>query len=105
DDDVRAETGELRDLDYVPRSGDDMDFGIELPGNAYHPPRRRWIGNRDDKQAGALDAEGAENFLARGVAIKHRLPLRARLAHGLRVQLDDEIRCVDGPQRRREIAA
>jgi hypothetical protein len=70
-----------------------------------HPPGCRGVGDRDHEHARALDPQRVENLVPGRVAVKSGLPCRTRLTDGLRIQLDDEIGGVDGPQGRGEVAA
>src|SRR5437660_7075711 len=67
--------------------------------------RRRGVGDRGDEHAGPLDPQRAQDLLPRRVAVEGRLSVGPRLAHRLRVQLDDEVGCRDGPERGRKVAA
>ena len=82
-----------------------MQLRIQIAGDAHHASRGGRIRNGDHEQSRPLNPQRAQDLLARCVTVERRLALTARPADGLRIQLDDEIRSVDRPQRRGQIAA
>src|SRR6059036_2601631 len=89
--DVRPEARQLRDLHHVPGARDDIQLRVDLARDAHHPLGCCGIRDGDHEHPRAVNAEGAQDLVARGVAVEGRLALRARPPHGLRVQFDDEI--------------
>src|SRR6266566_1943419 len=74
-----------------------MDVGVEAASHAHHTASRCGVGDGDDEHSGALCAEGAQDLFAGGVAVESGLAAGAGLLDGLCVELDDEVRCPDGP--------
>src|SRR5439155_22321871 len=104
DNDIRAEPAELGDFRHVTGARDDVDAGVGSASHAHHTAGRRRVGDRNHEHAGALRAEGAQDLFTGGIAIEGGLAARAGLLDGLRVELDDEVRRPDGPQRGGQVA-
>ena len=103
DHDIRAQPTELRDFRHVAGASDDVDAGVEAARHAHHAASGRRVRDCDDEHSGALRPEGAQDLFARGIAVEGRLAAGPGLLYGLRIELDDEVRCPDRPQRRREV--